>query len=535
MDDRGVALMSGSELLSAYDTLHDEIAEREARQVQVLAQLDEIGHAKTIGAHDTARLLADRYRLDPAEATRRVKFAGALWKYPAVTAALPTPGTTIADGGVVMHLGQAQAIVSALEQIPKRAHVPADDLTAAEERMVEAARRLAPGDLRSLGVQIRNLLDTDGPEPREDAARADENIWVKKTDGGVTFGGRLAAENAELFEATLQFGAKPHKTVTGEPDPRPRGKRYADALVDALQIAAGSGELPARGGIKPHITITIDLDALIAAGKQATGDLMFGDGLSAAAIRRLACDAGIIPVVLGSDSQPLDVGREYRFVTNGLRNALIQRDRGCVVCGAPPIYCDAHHLVSWLDGGVTSLANSVLLCRVHHTALHNGHWTIEIIDHQVQVTRPTWAERPPRGRGRRLVPPSTTATAATATTGADTCPPTPTCPPRPAWPWPYTTDIGWITPEETAALNPWGDNTPDTDNPSTASPTTPTTSALNPWGDIAADTANPLTATPTTPNTAAIDPWGDNPADTGATDLPSVPVVSLFDPWADSA
>jgi hypothetical protein len=231
----------------------------------------------------------------------------------------------------------------------------------------------------------------------------------------------------------------------------------------------------------------------------------------------------------------LDVGREYRFVTNGLRNALIQRDRGCVVCGAPPIYCDAHHLVSWLDGGVTSLANSVLLCRVHHTALHNGHWTIEIIDHQVQVTRPTWAERPPRGRGRRLVPPSTTATAATATTGADTCPPTPTCPPRPAWPWPYTTDIGWITPEETAALNPWGDNTPDTDNPSTASPTTPTTSALNPWGDIAADTANPLTATPTTPNTAAIDPWGDNPADTGATDLPSVPVVSLFDPWADSA
>jgi hypothetical protein len=377
--------------------------------------------------------------------------------------------------------------------------------------MVEAARRLAPGDLRSLGVQIRNLLDTDGPEPREDAARAAEEVWVKKTDGGVTFGGRLAAENAELFEATLQFGAKPHKTVTGEPDPRPRGKRYADALVDALQIAAGSGELPARGGIKPHLTITIDLDALIAAGKQATGDLMFGDGLSAAAIRRLACDAGIIPVVLGSDSQPLDVGREYRFVTNGLRNALIQRDRGCVVCGAPPIYCDAHHLVSWLDGGVTSLTNSVLLCRVHHTALHNGHWTIEIIDHRVQVSRPTWAERPPRGRGRRLVPPSTTATAATATTDADTCPPTPTCPPRPAWPWPYTDDIGWITPEEAAALDPWGDNTVDSADPSATAPI-------------------PGTETPATTLTP-------NPAQstTADTDPPATPAVTLFDPWADSA
>jgi hypothetical protein len=528
MDDGGVALMSGSELLSAYDTLHDEIAEREARQVQVLAQLDEVGHAKTIGAHDTARLLADRYRLDPAEATRRVKFAGALWKYPAVTAALPTPGTTIAEGGVVVHVGQAQAIVSALEQIPKRAHVPAEDLTAAEERMVEAARRLAPGDLRSLGVQIRNLLDTDGPEPREDAARADENVWVKKTDGGVTFGGRLAAENAELLEATLQFGAKPHKTVTGEPDPRPRGKRYADALVDALQIAAGSGELPARGGIKPHITITIDLDALIAAGKQATGDLMFGDGLSAAAIRRLACDAGIIPVVLGSDSQPLDVGREYRFVTNGLRNALIQRDRGCVVCGAPPIYCDAHHLVSWLDGGVTSLTNSVLLCRVHHTALHNGHWTITIVDNQVQVSRPTWAERPPRDPDRRLTPPSTTATTAPTATDADTCPPTPTSPtPTWPWPWPYTNDIGWITPEETAALNPWGDNPPDTANPSAATPGTET-----PAPATRTTLTTPTTLTTDTPAPATANPTRSTTTDT---DLPSAPAITLFDPWADSA
>jgi hypothetical protein len=446
MDDRAVALMSGSELLSVYDVLHEEIAEREARGAQVLARLDEMGHAKDLGAHDTARLIATRYRLDPTEAHRRVRLATNLHKYPAVTAALPIPGTVIPAGGVVLHLGQATAIVSALEQIPSTANVAVDDLLAAEEQMVEAARHMAPGDLRRMGVQVRNILDTDGPEPREDAARKREDVWMKNDDGGIKFGGFLAAENAELLATVLQSGAKPHKTPDGDPDPRPRGKRYADALVDALHIAAGSGELSGRGGIKPHITVTIDLNDLIEAGKNATGDLVFGDGLSAAAIRRLACDAGVIPVVLGSDSQPLDVGREYRFVTGALRNALNQRDRGCVVCTAPPLYCDAHHLVSWLDGGATSLTNLVLLCRVDHTALHNGHWTITIVGNRVQVTRPTWADPPPRGT-RKPPAPSTTATAALAATDADT------------WPSPTTeAEVLDSAVGPSTAVNPWPDS-----------------------------------------------------------------------------
>jgi hypothetical protein len=341
------------------------------------------------------------------------------------------------------------------------------------------------------------MLDTDGPEPREDAARAAEEVWIQKIDGGVKFGGRLAAENAELLQLTLQNGAKPHKTETGEADPRPRGKRYADALVDALAIAAGSGELPTRGGIKPHLTITIDLNDLIEAGKQATGNLMFGDGLSAAAIRRLACDAGIIPVVLGSDSQPLDVGREHRFVLKALRNALIQRDRGCVVCNAPPIYCDAHHLISWLDGGPTSLTNSVLLCRVHHTGLHQGHWTIEIVNNQVHVTRPPWTERSQPTPERRLIPPSTPATAPPTATATPACP-------LPRRHWPYADDATWITPEEATTLNPWGDTPTHSTTSATDLPTTTTTSAAD------------------LPNTSS-------------TDLPNVSAVSHFDPWPNSA
>ena len=142
--------------------------------------------------------------------------------------------------------------------------------------------------------------------------------------------------------------------------------------------------------------MTIDLQDLKSAAADAIGDLVYGDGLSAATIRRLACDAKVIPLVLGSKSEPLDVGRAERLVTGAMRRALNARDKGCVVCGAPPVQCDAHHLQSWIDGGATAVHNLCLLCRRHHVDLHHGDWTITITDGEVHVARPTWADPPPQ-------------------------------------------------------------------------------------------------------------------------------------------
>jgi len=158
--------------------------------------------------------------------------------------------------------------------------------------------------------------------------------------------------------------------------------------------AAGTGGRAAGYGAKANITVTIDLDDLRSATADAIGRTVYSGGLSAATIRRLACDANIIPLVLGSNSEPLDVGRRVRLVTGAMRRALDARDRGCVVCGAPPVMCDAHHLISWLDGGDTKVSNLALLCRRHHTDLHRGRWHITILDGIVHVTRPAWAETP---------------------------------------------------------------------------------------------------------------------------------------------
>ena len=96
--------------------------------------------------------------------------------------------------------------------------------------------------------------------------------------------------------------------------------------------------------------------------------LVDGTELTPGQLRRWACDAGIIPIVLGGDSAPLDVGREQRLVTPDIRHALHARDKGCVFpgCNRAPADCDAHHIVPWQQGGPTALRNLVLLCSQHH-------------------------------------------------------------------------------------------------------------------------------------------------------------------------
>ena len=91
-------------------------------------------------------------------------------------------------------------------------------------------------------------------------------------------------------------------------------------------------------------------------------------------IRRITCDAGIIPMVLESDSEPLDVGRKTRTIPPALRRAIDHRDRHCTWkgCTAPLPWGDAHHITRWADGGETSLDNLALVCRKHHTATHDS-------------------------------------------------------------------------------------------------------------------------------------------------------------------
>jgi len=118
-------------------------------------------------------------------------------------------------------------------------------------------------------------------------------------------------------------------------------------------------------------------------------ELAWAGPISGELASRICCDAVITRVITDGASQPLDVGRQTRVVPAGMRRALLVRDRHCQYpgCDTPGQWCDAHHLDHWALGGVTKLANLVLLCPYHHTRLHlSGHWlrrrhegTIELI------------------------------------------------------------------------------------------------------------------------------------------------------------
>jgi hypothetical protein len=96
----------------------------------------------------------------------------------------------------------------------------------------------------------------------------------------------------------------------------------------------------------------------------------------------MACDADLIPLVLGSHGEVLDHGQAVRLFTPAQTRHLWLRDRGCTFpgCSRPPAWTDAHHLIHWADGGPTDLTNAALLCRAHHTVVHRHRYTAAVID-----------------------------------------------------------------------------------------------------------------------------------------------------------
>jgi hypothetical protein len=168
------------------------------------------------------------------------------------------------------------------------------------------------------------------------------------------------------------------KTVLGALTPAPSAddlrtpkQRRHDALEDLARAYLDHGDTPTVGGEKPHLNLICDLEALqgIAGGTHETYN---GTVIDVDTLRMLACDASICRIVLGPDSDILDVGRKTRVWTAAQRRAIIARDRHCVRpgCDRPPQWCDIHHKTHWANGGTTSVDQGELLCRFHHTLTH---------------------------------------------------------------------------------------------------------------------------------------------------------------------
>jgi len=333
-----------------------------------------------------------------------------------------------------------------MARLAKAENVDPWDVVDAERILADEATRLPPRALEKVAKRLLDHLDPDGAAPEEGADRWDELYVTRRRDGSLVIKGRFRDPvDAELIWEVFDTLATP----TGPDDDRDRPSRNASALKDLVEDAAGPGGLAAdarreratepdaepetddagddlveealipeprrpetatparesgRSPGRPLLTITMDLRWLqLAIGH---GTLDSGALSDPATIRRWACDAEIVPMVLGSKSEPLDIGRRSRLVPDAMRRALTFRDGGCAFpgCTRRPRRCHAHHVEHWTaDEGLTTLENLTLLCRHHHQVIHHGHWTVQMIDGLPWFTPPRWVdpERRPRPGGQR--------------------------------------------------------------------------------------------------------------------------------------
>jgi hypothetical protein len=374
---------------------------QEGHWLNELADLDARGAAgadRGTPAASTASWLRNRLRMGASAATSSVRTARALFRGP-----LTKTAQALCAGE--LSVAHAAALAHGTSDLPDQTAAKAEPV------LVEAACRLDPPRLRRLVAHLQQATDPEVADAQAERRHERRGLWLAPTlDGDIALQGLLDPEAGQTVMAALEPLARP----ANADDPRSGDQRRADALTELARRALEGGQLPQTGGVRPQLTVVVDLDSLL--GQDAIGgDAGWAGPLSSEACRRLACDGALTRVVVtrhpgddhgggrhdpddehglaarlqaamallppilgGAPSQPLDVGRSSRVITPAQRSALAVRDGGCVFpdCARPLSWCEGHHLVHWLDSGPTDLDNLVLLCRQHHRAIHDGGWQL---------------------------------------------------------------------------------------------------------------------------------------------------------------
>jgi Domain of unknown function (DUF222) len=363
-----------------------------AVMLEAVAELDSRHIAAATGFGSTKRLLAGTLHLSATEAATRVAHAAQLAPRRTLGGAvLPPVLPNTAAALVAGEIGPAQVRVIAETMTAIPPEVSLTEREAAETELARYARSFDPTSLHKIGRHLLAHLDPDGSPPRDEpepTPAAGELRVRERRDGRLGLEGFLEPEHGAAFRALIEQFAAPRPAAEHIPDPRTTPQRHADALLEICGLARTAQDCPTTAGEPPHLSLTIDWDALRTGLGTATLD--YGTPLSAAEARRWACDAKIIPIVLGGTSEPLDVGRALRTVPLSIRRALVARDGGCAFpgCDRPPGLCHAHHCQHWIDGGDTSVENCVLLCETHHRHVHCTGWEILIHPDHVDFIPP---------------------------------------------------------------------------------------------------------------------------------------------------
>ncbi len=398
------AAVSGAELAHLAQATEAMARTVHAVQLRQTDEIDQRGMAAAVGCPSTAALLRQLLRIAAPDARRRVRasrtvHAQLLPSGDTVPPMLPVLQAAIESG----HLADTHVdtVVTTMQSLP----AALDDAVRreAEQQLVGYALDLDPDQFRKVAAHLADVLSPDGGLDQAEAfRRAELHLGTRHAATGLTsFSGRLDDLSIETLRVAIDGLAAPTPETDGVRDLRSAATRRAHALVEVVRRAVDHTDLPAHGGRRPQVSVTLNWDVL----QQRIGTAVTDSGvtLSAGTARRLLCDAEIIPAVLNGESQVLDLGRSSRTFNQAIRRAITLRDRGCAFpgCDRPPSWTDVHHLRFWKrDLGTTGYDNGCLLCAYHHTEIHRESWHARMsTDGVPEFLPPPWID--PDRRPRR--------------------------------------------------------------------------------------------------------------------------------------
>lgn len=354
-----------------FTELHLALEQLEAERLRRLAELDRRRLFERDGHLSAASWIVSRFREAWWRAKEAVTTARALEHMPICRRALEAGDVTL----------------SAIRVLARAREAEPEAFARAETQFADAASAHPLGDLRRIVAFWREMVDEEkDPEARSWARR---RLHASTTfDGMVRVDGDLDPETGECLLTALR-AVLDADSRSGEDDARTPAQRRCDALGEICRGWLDLADRSTVAGERPHLTLTVPVDALLEGAR--TAELDHAGPVGASLARRLACDAFVRRVVLGPSSEPLDVGRRTHVVPPSMRRAVIVRDGGCRFpgCDRPHPWCDAHHVVHWADGGATAATNLVLLCRRHHRLIHRpAGFIVEMADGRPVFRRP---------------------------------------------------------------------------------------------------------------------------------------------------
>ncbi len=295
---------------------------------------------------------------------------------------LPEFGSALASGSIVA--GHVDVVADSLTKV---SDTDRERVLAQADSLLRSARRLTVDQFaKHVRSEVTRLSADRGLGVFERQRRATFLKFWNDVDGMVHLRGAFDPERGSVLlsrleqrvEAMFHSGDVEVPVEVG-PGVEPNDHRRALALVASVNGAQGTSSGTVSSSVRAEIVVHVDLDQLTGAAREAgVITTQHGVELPVETVRRLACDAEIIPVVLNGESVPVDVGRAKRLATVHQRRALGAVYESCAIpeCQVKFAHCEPHHIEYWEHGGRTDLINLVPLCSRHHHAVHEGGWTL---------------------------------------------------------------------------------------------------------------------------------------------------------------